>query len=1020
MTFNEDSRVKIPAILHLVKLGYEYISKKTNHWDISTNIFTEIFRRSIKKLNPDLNEKDIKNLYDEIALLLTYSDLGKSFYDRIKNKSKIKLIDFDNIENNTFNVVTELPYKQDDEEFRPDISILINGMPLAFIEVKKPNNHEGILAEHKRIESRFKNKKFQKFINITQLILFSNNMEYDDNSHLPIQGAFYSTTSYDKIKFNYFREEETFNLSETLTNYSEEIEDFILLDNNLAGIKHSPEFEINKKTNTPTNRVCTSLFQIERFFFLLKYGIVYLKKENELQKHIMRYPQLFATKLISKKIEEGSNKGVIWHTQGSGKTALAYFAMKHLRDYFNKKSIIPKFYFIVDRIDLLEQALDEFEARGLSVHTIDTKEDFSKEIKTNIAIHNESGKEEITVVNIHKFKDDPAIIKNDDYNIKIQRIYFLDEVHRSYKPTGKFLVNLQESDKEAVKIGLTGTPLLGKKFNTKTLFGNYIHRYFYNLSIKDGYTLRLIREEIETLYKLSLEKTLKEIKILKGDLDRKELYSHPKFVEPMLDYIVDDMQKTRIALNDVSIGGMVICDSYQQAEKMHEIFNSKYYCDENKTSKNDVNNSFNSLLNRKNKIKLSGLILHDQGTKKDRKAIIKKFKKGTVDILFVYNMLLTGFDAPRLKKIYLGRKIESHNLLQALTRVNRSYKDLRYGYIVDFADIEKEFDKTNRAYLDELQSELGDEIINYENLFKNDHEINNDINSINKFLFEYDTKNLEIFSQQINQINDRKKILEIVKILNDARELHNIIKLQGKTEILEKLDFKNINKLYREASNRLNLINAKESIENNIDTSSLLNIALEDIIFSFSKINEEEMVLADQLKNILQKTRDSMINNFDTTDPEFVSLKNELERLFKKKNLNEVSKVEMNKNITELTKIYEHSIELDRKNNLLKAKYENDEKYVRLHKRLMETGSLTNNQNKLFKALHNLKKEIDSKIIQNENILQNESFLERMISQIIINEFKDNSDLEINIDKTNLVNKIIRNEYINEFNGINI
>ena len=95
--------------------------------------------------------------------------------------------------------------QKDDEEFRPDITLLINGMPLVFIEVKKPNNLEGIQAEHKRIEQRFKNKKFRKFINITQLMVFTNNMEYDDGATVPLQGAFYSSTSYNKPIFNYFR-----------------------------------------------------------------------------------------------------------------------------------------------------------------------------------------------------------------------------------------------------------------------------------------------------------------------------------------------------------------------------------------------------------------------------------------------------------------------------------------------------------------------------------------------------------------------------------------------------------------------------------------------------------------------------------------------------------------------------------------------------------------------------------------------------------------------------------------------
>ncbi|MGQ1786430.1 type I restriction endonuclease [Saccharicrinis sp. GN24d3] len=176
MKFNEDSRVKIPTILHLIRLGYGYLSLSNQAWDESTNIFTDIFKESIQRLNPELSEGDIKRFYDEVALCLENEDLGKAFYEKLIEKSGNRLIDFEDFGNNTFNVVTELTYKKDDEEFRPDIILLINGMPLVFIEVKKPNNRDGIIAEHKRIQTRFKNKKFRKFVNLTQLMVFSNNM----------------------------------------------------------------------------------------------------------------------------------------------------------------------------------------------------------------------------------------------------------------------------------------------------------------------------------------------------------------------------------------------------------------------------------------------------------------------------------------------------------------------------------------------------------------------------------------------------------------------------------------------------------------------------------------------------------------------------------------------------------------------------------------------------------------------------------------------------------------------------
>ena len=112
-------------------------------------------------------------------------------------------------------------------------------------------------------------------------------------------------------------------------------------DNNLSIIKHSPEFITNKYPNTPTNRICTSLFSQDRLAFLLQYALAYVNESDGLQKHVMRYPQLFATKAIEHKLSEGVRKGIIWHTQGSGKTALAYYNVRFLTDYFQKQSLSP-------------------------------------------------------------------------------------------------------------------------------------------------------------------------------------------------------------------------------------------------------------------------------------------------------------------------------------------------------------------------------------------------------------------------------------------------------------------------------------------------------------------------------------------------------------------------------------------------------------------------------------------------------------------------------------------------------
>lgn len=1035
MSFTEDSRVKIPTILHLMRLGYEYLSLKGTLWDKDTNIFPELLSSAVSRINPDMTPDDVARLLEEVKLSLDNEDLGRAFFNKLKARSGTKLIDFENFSNNSFHVVTELTYKNGDDEFRPDIILLINGMPLVFIEVKKPNNRDGIIAERERINKRFQNPKFKRFANITQFMIFSNNMDYVDGDPEPVQGAFYASSSYDKPVFNYFREEEVLDLTALLKPLTGEQERAVLKDNNLEVIRSNPEFLSNKEPSRPTNRICTSLLSKERLSFVLRYALVYVSESDGLQKHIMRYPQMFATKAIERKLNEGVRKGIIWHTQGSGKTALTYYNVGFLTDYFQKREIIPKFYFIVDRLDLLQQAQREFTARGLIVHTINSREAFTRDIKATQVIHNHSGKAEITVVNIQKFKDDPDVISTQDYNITIQRVYFLDEVHRSYNPKGSFLANLTQSDTNAIKIGLTGTPLLGEDYNSRVLFGDYIHKYYYNASIADGYTLRLIREEIATNYKMTLQQALEEAEVKMGDVDRKEIYAHQSFVEPMLDYIISDFEKSRGTLNDPTIGGMIICDSSDQAKKMFELFNAVYASKllfssdsaepQQATSVAEPIPTYVQMAGMEpakqaHKVSNAALILHDVGTKQERKDWVEDFKAGKIDLLFVYNMLLTGFDAKRLKKLYLGRVIRKHNLLQALTRVNRTYKDFRYGYVVDFADIRKEFDATNKAYFDELQSELGDEIESYSKLFKSQEEIKQEIEHIKDVLFRFDIDNMETFCDQISQIQDRETVLALKNALADARSLYNLIRLQGEYDFLDELDFTKLNVLFRVASDRLDMLNLAISIQDGVDIGNLLNRALEDVIFTFTKIGEEELVLADKLKNILRQTREALASNFDQQDPKFINLKDELERLFKKKNLSEVTQDEMVANIDALNKIHQRVKELNRQNNQLRQKYLGDTKYARLHKRLyerqQERRDITDSERKIFEALLGVKEDADSQVLDNTSVLDNESYFERHLLPKVHNRFIKQQSIPLNAEAVRYVNHLVVAEYLKEFN----
>ena len=138
---NENTRVQVPAALHLCKLGYIYLDK-IDSYDHSTNILTGIFLSQLAKLNPLLSEQDCKNYLTKLIGCLNNEDLGKEFYSYVSSKSGVRLIDFDNPKNNTWHVTTEFTCENEDtkDNFRPDITCFINGLPLAFIEVKKPNN----------------------------------------------------------------------------------------------------------------------------------------------------------------------------------------------------------------------------------------------------------------------------------------------------------------------------------------------------------------------------------------------------------------------------------------------------------------------------------------------------------------------------------------------------------------------------------------------------------------------------------------------------------------------------------------------------------------------------------------------------------------------------------------------------------------------------------------------------------------------------------------------------------------
>lgn len=1017
--FNEMSRVQFPGILHLMKLGYKFISRNTveQNKDAENNILKNVLKEQFLKLNSQATEKDFEDEYKDIGTELTNDDLGREFFNRLQNKgnSRFKFIDWNNWDANSFLVSYEIPCKNGDDEFRPDATIFINGMPLVYVEFKKPNairnNETGMQSEFTRMNYRFQNKAFKVFHNITQIIGFTDNMDYTEDFGEHTTGSYYCTSSYNQAFFNSMHEERPEELKKDVGTITEKDIEEVLIDANKIAIKDTNEFKTNCDPNTPANSFLTSMFAKDRLKFFLHFGLAYDQIRNDdgsltLQKQIMRYPQYFATRAIADAINKGVKKGVIWHTQGSGKTALAYYNIEYLKYALQKENIIPQFYFIVDRIDLANQAQKAFTNRGLKVKRINSK-----------SALNNPFTEDVAVVNIQKINEDTNLTDTSGYqNLNKQNIYFIDEAHRSYNAKGSYLPNLYNADKNAIKLALTGTPLInidkhGKKESRKTtreIFGDYLNKYYYDQSIQDGFTLRLMREEVRTEYKKKLGNIVNNLQeeVIKGQLKKKDIFAHPNYCAPLLEYILNDFAESRALYGDDTIGGMIVTDSSDQARELYKLFKEKQEQGLTKFT--------------------ASLILSDKDDEETRNNEVKTFKEGKTDFLIVYNMLLTGFNAPRLKKLYLGRVIKAHNLLQALTRVNRPYHNFKVGYIVDFANISKEFDKTNQAYFEELNHEYessGEDFHNiYGSLFVSSEEIEKNLDNAELVLAEYDTNNLENFTKQINNISipNKGQLINLARTLRELKEDYNIARLLSYDDLVNKIAAQNVSPLLNIVQDRirtLNLIQAS-SLESGKD---ILNTVMSNWTFKFEKGGEQELkLIADDYRKEEEKAREGFNHNWDQKDPEWVNLFEEFQRIMQKQHIKEVTAEETRDNAAKIHEIIVQINDLNEKNERIAQAFNGDEKYARSYKKVVydttgqEVNSIRDNPGIYFVMKHS-KEDLDNEVAKNGAVLTNESYFDKKVVQTLI-QHKENNKLTVPEIKE--ISGLLTKEYHDEYEGI--
>ncbi len=706
-------------------------------------------------------------------------------------------------------------------------------------------------------------------------------------------------------------------------------------------------------------------------------------------------------------------KGIIWHTQGSGKTALTYHLTKLIRDFFSPLNKKTKFYFIVDRLDLLEQAKNEFLKRGLCAHEAENKEDLSQKLKNSSVFEGPQGNDEIIVVNIQKFKatneekdpnEDPSsapkeIISKTELqeatkdNHDLQRVFIIDEAHRSYDPKGCFYANLIECDKTAIKIALTGTPLLEDNAQdkaTKNTFGNYLHTYSYAESIKDRHTLKLQLEIIEKSYKEKLQKIYRllqeSITIEDVEVKKEFIFNDERYIKTMLYYIIRDLLNFRRVNNDENLKAMVICFSSDQAKLANLFFNEV----QEKVLQENPN------LKILNKLQ-SSLILHDEQEVKEK---IHSFKHEDTDIVFVFNMLLTGFDLPSLKRLYIHRELKNHNLLQALARVNRSYNNMSFGYLIDFVGIKENYDKTTDDYLKELnQFNQSDSNIkdNLKDMFADRKTLEKDIKNAYDDLFNYPIDDIEAMTSAIVSISGMNELLKVSQAINTLKERYNLIRTSNDKKILslkEKIDIEKISKISSMLHQKAKQLHALKNINEPKNPNDLIIledlIALLDFKIEFKERKELHFKESEEITTKQKQAKEMLEKIPDKQDKEIQKISKELSKLIQEPLTNHNFDGISHSYSVIISQLKQHK---EQTTNLLN-KYDNDLSYAITHKRLHDRLIEENISKGIFTLLSALKKALDERISKRQEILNEETTLKNAIKAELRDAFKEYPSLK--------------------------
>lgn len=730
-SFQEDYSSQIPALRMLINLGYQYLSQEKVmelRYNRTSNVLLEpILKEQLAKINEirvssTQTEKFTQSNIDEAVLRLKeipmeqgYAKATEFIYDRLllgttldqtiegnKREYTLQYIDWKHPENNVFHVAEEFSVLRTDgkKELRPDIVLFVNGIPLSIIENKREDMDDPIgqaISQHLRNEQE---------TGIRKLYVYSQIM-----MACAVNQAKYGTNATPPKFWNIWREKEfDFGLIEETKNKipPEEVRKQIM------DRRKASEFFGKEQAEQIYSRLTGKFSLIEQDVFLFSIASPerlldlisnFILYDNNIKK-IARYQQYFAVKAAINKLrilKDGKREGgVIWHTQGSGKSLTMAMMAQAIAKEENIKN--PKIILVTDRTDLDRQISKTFAAVGLQVDNARTGKHLIEILESN--------SDNVVTTIINKFDTAVRGIKEPLTNPNI--FVLIDEGHRTQH--GTFNINMQKAMPNACYMAFTGTPLFRKDKNTMHKFGGMIDQYTVKQAVEDGAVLPLVYEgrysdqkvdeDIIDNYFNYVAEDLNEYE--RADLKKKfAKRTHIADAEKNIEAIAWDIVRhyRENFQGTTPFKGQIVCNSKRTAVKYFEAIRQigKVSCALVISPPDDREGEETAYGKTSDEVKAFWHAMMDQygNSKNYEESIIRQFKHDEhPELIIVVDKLLTGFDAPKNTVLYLTRKLRGHTLLQAIARVNRLYEDKDYGYIIDYAGVISELDDALLTYSD--------------------------------------------------------------------------------------------------------------------------------------------------------------------------------------------------------------------------------------------------------------------------------------------------------------------------------